>query len=163
MKNPTGGDLDVMFNAVYAAQMPHVFVYNGWEVSTSGNPLAHAVLRGLTLGGRSLPNYHFEDLTYISEQYLARKLVNPTILVDTNHNNSNKLFREQPRIGLEVMRSRKHSELLHKMVRGLMVESYLIEGSQKSDGGIFGKSITDPCLGWEDSERFVKELADHVL
>ena len=162
MKNPTGGDLDVMFNAIYAAQAPHVFVYNGWEVETSGNPLTHAVLRGLLFGGRSIANYHYEDLMYIAEQYMDRKLVNPTIVVDTNHNNSNKSFHEQPRIGLEVMRSRRHSELIHKTVRGLMVESYLVEGNQKPEEGVFGKSITDPCLGWEDSEVFVKELAEAV-
>ena len=162
MKNPTGGDLDVMFNAIYAAQIPHVFFYNGWEVRTSGNPLTHAVLRGMAYQGRSMPNYHYEDLIRIAEGYLARNLDNPTLIVDTNHNNSNKAFSEQPRIGLEVMRSRQHSPLLCNTVRGLMVESYLQEGSQKADEGIFGKSITDPCLGWEDTERFVKELADVV-
>lgn len=159
MKNPTGGDLDVMFNAIYAAQIPHVFFYNGWEVRTSGNPLTHAVLRGMAYQGRSIPNYHYEDLIHIAEQYRARELDNPTLIVDTNHNNSNKVFSEQPRIGLEVMRSRQHSPLLRNIVRGLMVESYLQEGSQKADEGIFGKSITDPCLGWEDTEVFVKELA----
>ena len=162
MKNPTGGDLDVMFNAIYAAHLSHVFFYNGWEVSTSGNPLAHAVLRGLVFGGRSIPNYHYEDLMFISEQYLSRKLGNPTILVDTNHNNSNKVFQEQPRIGLDVMQSRQHSELIRKVVRGLMVESYLVEGSQKQEEGVFGKSITDACLGWDDTERFVKDLAEKV-
>ncbi|MDP6040389.1 MAG: 3-deoxy-7-phosphoheptulonate synthase, partial [Candidatus Latescibacteria bacterium] len=162
MKNPTGGDQDVMFNAVYAAQIPHVFFYNGWEVSTSGNPLAHAVLRGMVFGSRSIPNYHYEDLMHIAEEYLERKLVNPTVIVDTNHNNSDKTFYEQPRIGLEVMRSRRHSKLIKKVVRGLMVESYLVEGSQKPEEGVFGKSITDPCLGWEETETFVKELAEVV-
>ncbi len=162
MKNPTGGDLDVMFNAIYAAQIPHVFFYNGWEVRTSGNPLTHAVLRGMAYQGRSIPNYHYEDLIHIAEQYHTRKLGNPTLIVDTNHNNSNKVFSEQPRIGLEVMRSRQHSPLLCNIVRGLMVESYLQEGSQKAGEGIFGKSITDPCLGWEDTEVFVKELAEVV-
>lgn len=162
MKNPTGGDLDVMFNAIYAAQIPHVFFYNGWEVRTSGNPLTHAVLRGMAYQGRSIPNYHYEDLIHIAEQYHTRKLGDPTLIVDTNHNNSNKVFSEQPRIGLEVMRSRQHSPLLCNTVRGLMVESYLQEGSQKADEGIFGKSITDPCLGWEDTEVFVKELAEVV-
>ena len=162
MKNPTGGDLDVMFNAIYAAQIPHVFFYNGWEVRTSGNPLTHAVLRGMAYQGRSMPNYHYEDLIHITECYLARNLDNPTLIVDTNHNNSNKVFSEQPRIGLEVMRSRQHSPLLCNTVRGLMVESYLREGSQKADEGIFGKSITDPCLGWEDTAGFVKELAEVV-
>ena len=151
-----------MFNAIYAAQIPHVFFYNGWEVRTSGNPLTHAVLRGMAYQGRSMPNYHYEDLIRIAEGYLARNLDNPTLIVDTNHNNSNKVFSEQPRIGLEVMRSRQHSPLLCNTVRGLMVESYLQEGSQKADEGIFGKSITDPCLGWEDTERFVKDLAEVV-
>ena len=162
MKNPTGGELDVMFNAIYAAQIPHVFVYNGWEVGTSGNPLAHAVLRGTAFGGRSIPNYHYEDLMHIAEQYLERKLVNPTIIVDTNHNNSDKIFHEQPRIGLEVMRSRRHSEVVSKIVRGFMVESYLEEGAQKPEDGVFGKSITDPCLGWDATDRFVKEIAELV-
>jgi len=159
MKNPTGGDLDVMFNAIRAAQLPHMFFYNGWEVRTSGNPMAHAVLRGLVFGGRSIPNYHYEDLMYIAQMYEERKLTNPAIVVDTNHNNSNKTFHEQPRIGLDVMRSRRHSGALRDMVRGLMVESYLVGGSQKPEEGVYGKSITDPCLGWDDSERFVKDLA----
>ena len=120
------------------------------------------MLRGISYSGRSIPNYHYEDLIHIAEQYLARKLNNPTIIVDTNHNNSDKIFSEQPRIGLEVMRSRRYSALLQKVVRGLMVESYLEEGSQKPEEGIFGKSITDPCLGWEDTEVFVKELAGLV-
>jgi 3-deoxy-7-phosphoheptulonate synthase len=151
-----------MFNAIFAAQAPHVFFYNGWEVGTSGNPLAHAVLRGMLFGGRGIANYHYEELIYISEQYMLRKLANPTIVVDTNHNNSNKAFYEQPRIGLDVMRSRRHSELLQKTVCGLMVESYLVEGAQKPEEGVFGQSITDPCLGWEASEIFVKELAEAV-
>ena len=163
MKNPTGGDLSVMLNAIHAAQMPHVFTYNGWEVATSGNTLAHAVLRGMVdLSGRSVPNYHYEDLVRAAEAFQERKLVNPTIVVDANHNNSNKTFHAQPRIGMEVMRSRRNSDLLRGIIRGLMVESYLVEGSQGVDGGVFGQSITDPCLGWEDSEVFVKELAEVV-
>ena len=163
MKNPTGGDISVMLNAIRAAQIPHEFTYNRWIASTPGNPLAHAILRGYQdTSGRSLPNYHYEDLTFIAEQYLDRGLENPTILVDTNHANSNKQFAEQPRIGLEVMRSRSSSDLIRDMVRGLMVESYLEEGSQKVEDGVFGKSITDPCLGWDASDRFVKELAERV-
>ena len=163
MKNPTGGDLSVMFNAIYAAQLPHVFTHDGWAVRTSGNPLSHAILRGFTSSsGRSIPNYHYEDLMHVADQYQKRDLKHPAIVVDANHNNSNKMFHEQPRIGLEVMRSRRHSAMLKDMVRGLMVESYLEEGTQKPEEGVFGKSITDPCLGWAASERFVKDLADYV-
>ena len=163
MKNPTGGDLSVMLNAIHAAQIPHEFSYNGWEVRTSGNPLAHAVLRGsLDLYGRSIPNYHYEDLIHVAEAYAERDLAHPSMVVDTNHNNSNKAYAEQPRIGLEVMQSRQNSEQLREMIRGLMVESYLVEGAQKVDEGVYGKSITDPCLGWEASETFLKELAEQV-
>ena len=163
MKNPTSGDVSVMLNAIRAAQISHEFTYNRWVVRTGGNPLAHAILRGFQdPSGRSFPNYHFEDLNYIAEQYMARNLDNPTIIVDANHNNSNKQFAEQPRIGLEVMRSRQGSDLVRNIVRGLMVESYLKEGTQKVEEGVYGKSITDSCLGWDASERFVKDLADRV-
>ncbi len=163
MKNPTGGDLSVMLNAIHASQIPHVFIYNGWEVSTDGNPLTHAVLRGaVDVTGRSIPNYHFEDLIHVAELYRQRPLANATIVVDTNHNNSGKQFSEQPRIGLEVIRSRQSSGFLNDMIRGLMVESYLVEGSQNVNDGVYGKSITDPCLGWKDSEVFVKELAEKI-
>lgn len=163
MKNPTGGDIDVMLNAVNAAQIPHEFSHNRWVVQTPGNPLAHVILRGwVGSGGRSYPNYHYEDLIHIAQTYLDRGLENPTILVDMNHNNSNKQFAEQPRIGMEVMRSRGESGVLRETVRGLMVESYLEEGAQSVNEGVFGKSITDPCLGWEASVRFVKELAERV-
>ena len=163
MKNPTAGDLPVMFNAVYAAQIPHVFIYNGWEVKTSGNDLAHAVLRGyVDPSGRSIPNYHYEDLMHIAELYQERALHHPVIVVDTNHNNSDKQFAEQPRIGLEVMQSRNHSTLLKDVVRGLMVESYLVEGAQSADEGIYGKSITDPCVGWDDTVVFLNALAEQV-
>lgn len=163
MKNPTGGDLSVMLNAIHASQIPHVFIYNGWEVGTGGNPLTHAVLRGaVDLTGRSIPNYHYENLMYAAELYRQRSLANPTIVVDTNHNNSGKQFGEQPRIGMEVIRSRQNSAFLNDMIRGLMVESYLIEGAQDVDDGVFGKSITDPCLGWGDTEAFVKELAEGI-
>jgi 3-deoxy-7-phosphoheptulonate synthase len=162
-KNPTSGDLDVMFNAIQAAQCGHVFLYNGWEVSTNGNPFAHAVLRGaVNHFGQNIPNYHYEDLVQCAEKYLKRGLANPAIIVDTNHSNSNKRYREQPRIALEIMRSRKHSSLLHKTVRGLMIESFLVEGTQKPDENIYGKSITDPCLGWDDTERLILELAEQV-
>ncbi len=163
MKNPTGGDISVMLNAIRAAQIPHEFTYNRWIARTEGNPLAHAILRGyVDASGRSFPNYHYEDLAFISEQYMSRGLENPILIVDTNHNNSNKQFAEQPRIGLEVMRSRQSSNEIRDIVRGMMVESYLVEGSQGVEDGVFGKSITDPCLGWVDSERFVKDLAERV-
>ncbi len=163
MKNPTGGDISVMLNAIRAAQIPHEFTYNRWIARTEGNPLAHAILRGYQdTSGRSFTNYHYEDLHHIAEAYTGRGLVNPSILVDANHNNSNKQFAEQPRIGLEVMRSRQNSDVIRDTVRGLMVESYLVEGSQKVEDGVYGKSITDPCLGWVDSERFVKDLAERV-
>ena len=163
MKNPTGGDISVMLNAIYATQSHHVFIYNGWEVSTSGNCNAHGILRGgVDSYGRSIPNYHYEDLISVTEAYLERELAHPTLLVDCNHNNSDKQYAQQPRIGMEVMQSRQKSDLLKEMIRGLMVESYLVEGSQKVDGNMYGKSITDPCLGWEASEGFVKDLAEMV-
>ncbi|MBN2158262.1 MAG: 3-deoxy-7-phosphoheptulonate synthase [Spirochaetes bacterium] len=161
LKNPTSGDLRVMLDSIYAAQQPHVFVYNGWEVSTSGNPLAHGVLRGsVDRYGNHFPNYHYEDLIILSEMFLDRSLANPSVIIDTNHSNSGKKYKEQPRIVMEVMRVIKYSGQIAKMVKGFMIESYLIEGSQDSSGEEFGKSITDPCLGWDDSERLILELAD---
>lgn len=163
MKNPTGGDIEVMLNSVQAAQIPHIFVYNSWEVKTSGNPLTHCILRGaLDKYGTNIPNYHYEDLMRLSEAYRKRNLQYPGIIVDTNHANSNKQFQRQPRIAKEVMGSRKHSRTLRKKVKGLMIESYLVEGSQKISENTFGKSITDPCLGWEDSERLVRDLIELV-
>lgn len=163
MKNPTSGDISVMFNSIYAAQRPHTFIYNRWEVRTTGNPLTHAVLRGaVDVHGRSIPNYHYENLMGVAEGYMERGLENPVIVVDTNHSNSRKRYQEQPRIGLEVMQSRRNSDLLRDVVRGLMVESYLVEGSQKEYENTFGKSITDPCLGWEATSDFVLRLADIV-
>ncbi|MBI5740436.1 MAG: 3-deoxy-7-phosphoheptulonate synthase [Nitrospirae bacterium] len=161
MKNPTGGDIEIMLNSVQAAQMPHVFVYNGWEVKTSGNPLTHCILRGGMDGscGANMPNYHYEDLMRVSEAYKKRDLLYPAIIVDTNHSNSNKKFYEQPRIAKEVMWSRRYSKTLRNRVKGLMIESYLVEGSQKISESVYGKSITDPCLGWEDSERLVRDIA----
>ncbi len=160
MKNPTAGDLKVMLDSIYAAQQPHVFVYNGWEVSTTGNPLAHAILRGsVDREGNHLPNYHYEHLMRLVEMYEERDVHNPLIVVDTNHSNSGKKFREQPRIAKEIMQSRSNSDNLKKMVKGLMIESYILEGSQDSHGNDFGRSITDPCLGWEDSEKLVLDLA----
>jgi 3-deoxy-7-phosphoheptulonate synthase len=160
MKNPTSGDVEVTLNSIQASQAPHVFSYNRWEVKTSGNPLTHAVLRGaVDYHGLAVPNYHYEDLAMFAEAYQKRGLVNPTMIVDTNHANSNKKYAEQPRIAMEVMRSRQHSPTLKKMIRGFMVESYIEEGAQKVDGGVYGKSITDPCLGWKDSEKLIRDLA----
>jgi 3-deoxy-7-phosphoheptulonate synthase len=160
MKNPTSGDVEVTLNSIQAAQAPHVFSYNRWEVKTPGNPLSHAVLRGaVDYHGLAVPNYHYEDLVQFAEAYQKRGLANPTMIVDTNHANSNKKFAEQPRIAKEVMRSRQHSPLLKKMIRGFMIESFIEEGAQKMDGGVYGKSITDPCLGWKDSEALIRDLA----
>jgi 3-deoxy-7-phosphoheptulonate synthase len=163
MKNPTSGDITVMFNSVQAAQAAHVFIYRGCEVKTSGNPLTHCILRGaVDFHGQNFPNYHFEDLERVAEAYVGRGLANPSILVDTNHANSGKQFREQPRIALEVMQSMRWSKLLKGMIKGLMIESYLEEGAQKASENVFGKSITDPCLGWDDSERLVLQIAKEL-
>jgi 3-deoxy-7-phosphoheptulonate synthase len=163
MKNPTSGDSEVMLNSVQAAQLPHMFIYRGFEVSTPGNPYAHCILRGaVNHYGQSIPNYHYEDLMSCAERYRKRSLINPTIIVDTNHANSNKKFHEQPRIALEVMESRRQSPILKKVVRGLMIESYIVEGNQKPDQNEYGKSITDACLGWEDTEKLVLKLAECV-
>jgi len=161
MKNPTSGDLNVLLNSVQAAQIPHTFIYNGWEVKTGGNNLAHCILRGaINRHGQSIPNYHYEDLTRFAGLYLQRKLLNPAIIVDTNHANSDKDFRQQPRIAEEVIRSVNRSKFLKKMVKGLMVESYLKEGSQEVKGKVFGRSITDACLGWDDTKELILKLAD---
>ena len=161
MKNPTSGDIEVMMNSVQAAQLPHTFVYNAWEVKTTGNPLTHAILRGaVNPYGTNIPNYHYEDLYGVSEAYKKRGLKNPAIIVDTNHANSNKEFQRQPRIAKEVMLSRRHSGTLRKMVKGLMIESYIEEGSQKISEHIYGKSITDPCLSWDASERLLRDLVE---
>ena len=163
MKNPTAGDMEVMLNSVQAAQRPHVFVYNAWEVKTTGNPLTHCILRGaVNPYGTNIPNYHYEDLMRLSEAYEKRDLLYPGIIVDTNHANSNKQYQRQPRIAKEVMRSRTHSKTLRNKVKGLMIESYLVEGSQKISENVYGKSITDPCIGWEDSERLVRDLVELV-
>jgi 3-deoxy-7-phosphoheptulonate synthase len=163
MKNPTSGDMEVTLNSIQAAQAPHVFSYNRWEVKTTGNPLTHAVLRGaVDPHGVTVPNYHYEDLIRFAEAYKKRGLVNPAIIVDTNHANSNKKFAEQPRIAMEVMRSRKHSALLMTMIKGFMIESFIEEGSQKVTENVYGKSITDPCLGWKDSEKLIRDLAGMV-
>ena len=162
MKNPTSGDLTVMLNSVYAAQQAHTFTYRGWEVSTTGNPLAHTVLRGsVNAYGRNFPNYHYEDLSRLIELYNERNLVNPAAIIDSNHNNSGKKYAQQVRIVKEVLHSRKLNPDIHTLVKGVMVESYIEEGCQKIGDGVYGKSITDPCLGWPDTERLIYHIADN--
>ncbi len=162
MKNPTSGDFSVMLNSVYAAQHAHHFTFSGYEVRTTGNPLAHTILRGaVSKHGNCVQNYHYEDLVRLSDMYASMDLVNPAAIVDANHSNSNKQFKQQIRIVREVMMSRQFSSDVKKLVKGVMVESYLEEGSQKiSDHQIYGKSITDPCLGWEDSEKLLYMIAE---
>ena len=163
MKNPTSGTLSVMLNSIYAAQHPHSFIYRGDEVATTGNPLAHAVLRGsVNKHGRSLPNYHYEDLATLYDLYQHMELQNPACIIDANHNNSNKQFAQQIRIVKEVLHSRRLNHDICQLVKGVMVESYIEEGSQKIGEGIYGKSITDPCLGWEDSERLIYDIAELI-
>lgn len=163
MKNPTSGDLTVMLNSVYAAQHGHIFAYQGWQVRTTGNPLAHTILRGaVNHAGLSIPNYHYEDLQKLYQLYAERDLQFPACLVDTNHNNSNKQYYEQPRIALEVLHSRRLSRDIRNLVKGLMIESYLESGSQHVGETCFGKSITDPCLGWDESRELVLTIADKV-
>ncbi len=162
MKNPTSGDFSVMLNSVHAAQVPHSFIYRGYEVHTTGNQLAHTILRGaVNKYGRSICNYHYEDLHTLLRLYNQRDLANPACIIDANHNNSDKQFKEQIRIIKEVMHSRKLSPDIKTLVKGVMVESYLVEGSQKVGDGVYGKSITDACLGWDDSERLLLDLADY--
>ena len=161
MKNPTGGDLTVMMNSVVAAQSAHTFLYRGWEVESTGNPLAHTILRGaVDKYGRNIPNYHYEDLQEVIRLYAERNLANPAIVVDTNHANSGKQFMEQIRISKDVLHSRNVSCDIKKIVKGLMIESYIEDGSQKENEHIYGKSITDPCLGWEKTEKLIYDLAD---
>ena len=163
MKNPTSGDLSVMLNSIKAAQISHTFLYRGWEVETDGNPLTHAILRGsVNKHGRAMQNYHYEDLTLLHEMYTARNLMNPAVIVDVNHSNSDKKYMEQIRICKEVLHSRRHNVDIEKMVKGFMIESYIEDGSQSVDGGVYGKSITDPCLGWEKSERLILDIAEQL-
>ena len=161
MKNPTGGDLSIMMNAITAAQHKHSFVYRGWDVNTTGNDCAHAILRGyVDKHGKSLPNYHYEDLEYLCEIYGKTDLANPAVIIDSNHANSGKKYAEQPRICKEVLHSCRHNTDIHRLVKGFMVESYIEDGSQKIGECIYGKSITDPCLGWEKTEKLILEMAD---
>lgn len=163
MKNPTSGDISVMLNSIAAAQHEQQFLFRGWEVRTKGNPLAHAILRGyVDQFGRSLPNYHYEDLVRLHESYGKRGLSHPAVIIDANHANSGKKYLEQVRIANDVLYSRHMNPDLRKLVKGIMIESYLEDGSQSIEEGVYGKSITDPCLGWEKTEALIKELAGRV-
>ena len=159
MKNQTSGDLAVMLNSVIAAQASHTFLYRGWEVTTTGNPLTHTILRGaVNKHGQNIPNYHFEDLMRLYRNYSEKKLANPAVIIDTNHSNSNKEYLEQIRICKEVLYSRRQADELKTLIKGFMIESYIEDGCQGVEDGVYGKSITDPCLGWEKSEKLVKDI-----
>lgn len=161
MKNPTSGDISVMMNAITAAQHKHTFIYRGWEVHSSGNPIAHAILRGyVNKHGQSIPNYHYEDLVHLAQTYSESGLANPALIVDTNHSNSGKQYLQQIRIAKEVLHSCRHDADVKKLVKGFMIESYIEDGSQKIGECVYGKSITDPCLGWEKTERLIYDIAD---
>lgn len=161
MKNPTGGDISVMLNSITAGQHAHTFIYRGWEVESEGNPYTHAILRGyMNKHGQSIPNYHYEDLIHLCEVYNEEKFANPAVIVDTNHANSGKKYLEQIRISKEVLHSCKMSPDVKKLVKGLMIESYIEDGACKAEERIYGKSITDPCLGWEKTEKLLLEMAD---
>ena len=163
MKNPTSGDISVMLNSITAAQSEQSFIYRGWDVKTTGNPLCHAILRGYVDNlGRSMPNYHYEDLISLYDAYAKRGLENMAVIVDTNHANSGKKYAEQPRICKEVLHSARHNDDIKKMVKGFMIESYLEDGCRKIDEDGFGKSITDPCIGWEKTERLVLDIAELI-
>lgn len=161
MKNPTGGDISVMLNSITAAQHKHTFIYRGWEAHSQGNPYAHAILRGyMNKHGQSMPNYHYEDLTHLCEAYYAKGLENPALIIDTNHANSGKDPFEQPRIVKDVLASCRFSGDIKRLVKGFMIESYIEDGAQPVGGGVYGKSITDACIGWEKTERLVLDIAD---
>ena len=161
MKNPTSGDISVMMNAITAAQHKHTFIYRGWEVHSEGNPLAHAILRGsVDKYGQMMPNYHYEDLEHLCDAYAKTPLANPAVVIDTNHCNSAKNPFEQVRIAKEVMYSCRYNSDIKKIVKGFMIESYIEDGAQKIGEGIYGKSITDACLGWDKTQRLIFDLAD---
>jgi len=163
MKNPTSGDLTVMMNSIKAGQASHTYLYRGWEVTSSGNPLTHAILRGyVDFAGKNVSNYHYEDLANLNELYAKTNLSNPSVIVDTNHANSGKQYLEQIRIAKEVIHSRNHNDDIKKLVKGLMIESYIEDGACKPQEHIFGKSITDPCLGWEKTEKLIYDIADKL-
>lgn len=161
MKNPTGGDISVMLNSITAGQHPHIFIYRGWEVESEGNPYTHAILRGyVNKHGQAIPNYHYEDLIHLCGVYNESKFKNPAVVIDTNHSNSGKQYMEQIRIAKEILHSCRHSSDVKKLVKGLMIESYIEDGACKAEERVYGKSITDPCLGWEKTEKLLFELAD---
>ncbi len=161
MKNPTGGDLSVMMNSITAAQHSHTFIYRGWEVTSAGNPLAHAIMRGyIDYAGKCVSNYHYEDLQNLYNLYAKSDLVNPAAIIDCNHANSGKKYLEQIRIAKDIVYSCNHNKDIRKMVKGLMIESYIEDGAQKIGEGVYGKSITDPCLGWEKSKELIYKIAD---
>lgn len=163
MKNPTGGDLSVMMNSIVAAQSSHTFLYRGWEVTSEGNPYAHAILRGyIDYAGNNVSNYHYEDLLHVQNLYEKFNLKNPSVIVDTNHNNSGKKYLEQIRIAKDIVYSRSQNPDIKWLVKGLMIESYLEDGAQAIDAHVFGKSITDPCLGWEKTEKLILDIADKL-
>ena len=163
MKNPTSGDLSIMMNSITAAQSGHTFIYRGWEVESKGNPYAHAILRGgMNAQGENIANYHYEDLMKVYESYQEKKLQNMGVIIDVNHANSNKKYLEQIRISKDVMHSRRVNADIRKLVKGLMLESYLVDGSQSAECGTYGQSITDPCLGWEKTERLIYDLAEEM-
>ncbi len=163
MKNPTSGDYSVMMNAILAAQHPHTFIYRGFEVHSQGNPHTHAILRGSTnKHGNNVQNYHYEDLIRLCDNYDERNLKNPAVIIDTNHSNSNKNPFEQPRIIMDVLNSVQHSDRIKKLLKGFMIESYIEDGSQKIGEGIYGKSITDPCLGWQKSKELIYKIAEKI-
>ncbi len=163
MKNPTSGDISIMLNSIKAAQCSHTFIYRGWEVESTGNPLAHAIMRGYTNSqGQNISNYHYEDLLKLYEDYKKKNLENPAVIIDTNHANSGKQYLEQIRISKDVIHSIKQNDDIRKLVKGLMIESYIEDGNQAVTDMVYGKSITDPCLGWEKSEKLIYEIADLV-
>ena len=163
MKNPTSGDLSVMMNSIVAAQSSHTYIYRGWEVTSEGNPYAHAILRGyIDFAGRNVSNYHYEDLLRVEELYEKSNLTNPSVIVDTNHNNSGKKYLEQVRIAKDIVHSRNQNADIKRLVKGLMIESYLEDGACRAEDHIFGKSITDPCLGWEKTEKLIYDIADKL-
>lgn len=163
MKNPTSGDLSIMMNSITAAQSGHTFIYRGWEVESTGNPYAHAILRGgMNAQGQNIANYHYEDLMKVYEHYQSKDLKNMSVVIDANHANSNKKFLEQIRISKDVMHSRRVNKDIRSLVKGLMIESYIVDGAQPATCGTYGQSITDPCLGWEKTEKLIYELAEEM-
>ena len=163
MKNPTSGDYSVMMNAILASQHPHTFIYRGWEVHSEGNPYTHAILRGSTnKHGNNVQNYHYEDLIRLCDKYEEKELKNPAVIIDTNHSNSNKNPFEQPRIIMDVLNSAQHSQRIRSLLKGFMIESYIEDGCQKIGEGVYGKSITDPCLGWDKSRELIYKIAEKI-